>query len=121
MACPLICIDRQCLCSSYFTPKSRSVHFELIVCGIWPDISTACCAAVVVQGELVFKAISYTPWPVADDFEGERVLIPIGPVKDKRPRCGPFDWRPDLNRHKIIVASFAYGHQMQTWWCVKST
>ncbi|GIL78529.1 hypothetical protein Vretimale_6122 [Volvox reticuliferus] len=32
------------------------------------------------NGELAFRPISYTPWPVDQDYEGERVRIAVGPV-----------------------------------------
>ncbi|CAD7696818.1 unnamed protein product [Ostreobium quekettii] len=42
------------------------------------------------KGELVFRAISYTPWPVADGEEGERVRINVGSVNNKEPRTFVF-------------------------------
>lgn len=38
------------------------------------------------QGDLAFRPISYTPWPVDEAYEGERVRIPVGEVKQRTPR-----------------------------------
>ena len=38
------------------------------------------------QGELVFKAIGFTPWPVSSDERGERIRIDVGPVQKLEPR-----------------------------------
>ncbi|KAI8469786.1 MAG: hypothetical protein J3K34DRAFT_274826 [Monoraphidium minutum] len=40
---------------------------------------------------LAFKAISYTPWPVASDAPGERVRIDVGKVGDTEPRTYVFE------------------------------
>jgi hypothetical protein len=32
------------------------------------------------QGELAFRPVSYTPWPVEEDYEGERVRIRVGSI-----------------------------------------
>lgn len=42
------------------------------------------------NGELAFRPISYTPWPVAADYEGERVRIDLGPVGATEPRTVVF-------------------------------
>jgi hypothetical protein len=46
-----------------------------------------CCAAAAAavperdkNGNLAFRAISYTPWPVPSDYEGERLRIDVGPI-----------------------------------------
>jgi hypothetical protein len=44
-----------------------------------------------VQGELVFKVISYTPYPVDENIEGERIRINVGPVGNCQPRTFVFD------------------------------
>ncbi len=47
-------------------------------------------AIVHVQGELVWRAISYTPWPVdasEGPQEGERIRIAVGKVRSRQPRC----------------------------------
>ena len=32
------------------------------------------------KGELAFRPVSYTPWPVEEGVEGERLRIEVGPV-----------------------------------------
>lgn len=43
------------------------------------------------KGELVWKAISYTPWPVSEGASGERIRIDVGPVKAKEKRSYLFE------------------------------
>ena len=42
------------------------------------------------KGELAFKAISYTPWPVEEGAEGDRVRVSVGPVSNTQPRTYVF-------------------------------
>eukprot|EP00210_Caulerpa_lentillifera_P000876 g847.t1 len=42
------------------------------------------------KGELVFKAIGFTPWPVAENDPGERIRIPVGKVGETEPRTYVF-------------------------------
>ncbi|GIL78527.1 hypothetical protein Vretimale_6122 [Volvox reticuliferus] len=42
------------------------------------------------NGELAFRPISYTPWPVDQDYEGERVRIAVGPVGARQLRTYVF-------------------------------
>jgi hypothetical protein len=42
------------------------------------------------KGELAFKAVSYTPWPVEAGAEGERVRVSVGPVGACTPRTYVF-------------------------------
>ena len=42
------------------------------------------------QGELAFRPVSYTPWPVAEGFEGERFRIRVGPVQNPQLRTFVF-------------------------------
>jgi hypothetical protein len=42
------------------------------------------------RGELAFKAISYTPWPVEEGAEGERLRIEVGSVGQRAPRTFVF-------------------------------
>ena len=42
------------------------------------------------KGELAFRAVSYTPWPVEEGAEGDRVRIPVGPVSNTQPRTYVF-------------------------------
>jgi hypothetical protein len=37
-------------------------------------------------GNLAFRAISYTPWPVPSDYEGERLRIDVGPIAARETR-----------------------------------
>ena len=43
------------------------------------------------QGELAFRAVSYTPWPVEQGFEGERVRIGVGAVREPQLRTYVFE------------------------------
>ncbi|KAG2446849.1 hypothetical protein HYH02_008006 [Chlamydomonas schloesseri] len=42
------------------------------------------------NGELAYRPISYTPWPVDQSYEGERVRIAVGPVADRQLRTYVF-------------------------------
>eukprot|EP00198_Chlamydomonas_reinhardtii_P011867 XP_001701204.1 predicted protein [Chlamydomonas reinhardtii] len=42
------------------------------------------------NGELAYRPISYTPWPVDASYEGERVRIAVGPVADRQLRTYVF-------------------------------
>ena len=42
------------------------------------------------KGELAFRAVSYTPWPVEAGAEGDRVRVPVGPVSNTQPRTYVF-------------------------------
>ena len=53
----------------------------------WPAPTTT---GLRVQGELAFRAQSYTPWPVDSAFEGQRLRIPVGPVQGRTPRTYVF-------------------------------
>jgi hypothetical protein len=44
----------------------------------------------VPQGEIVFRPIGYTPWPVEEGYEGVRVRVPVGPVRKREPRTFVF-------------------------------
>jgi hypothetical protein len=90
------CINMHCFCC----PSSGASTLYCVRVSMW----TFCCCGV--QGDLVFKVISYTPWPVADDFEGERVRIPVGPIKDKRPRCGPFNQQIEQPHMRVVFCRF---------------
>ena len=35
-----------------------------------------------LPGQLAFRPISFTPWPVDESFEGERVRIAVGKVNE---------------------------------------
>eukprot|EP00882_Tetradesmus_deserticola_P006919 GHRQ01007289.1.p1 GENE.GHRQ01007289.1~~GHRQ01007289.1.p1 ORF type:complete len:321 (+),score=76.04 GHRQ01007289.1:173-1135(+) len=43
------------------------------------------------NGNLAFRAISYTPWPVPSDFEGERLRIDVGPIAAREARTFVFN------------------------------
>lgn len=43
------------------------------------------------QGDLAFRPVSYTPWPVEKDYEGERVRVPVGSVAARQPRTFVFN------------------------------
>ena len=42
------------------------------------------------QGDLAFRPVSYTPWPVEEDYEGERVRVRVGSVAARQPRTFAF-------------------------------
>lgn len=42
------------------------------------------------KGELAYKAVSYTPWPVEEGAEGDRVRVPVGPISNTQPRTYVF-------------------------------
>ena len=42
------------------------------------------------RGELAFKAVSYTPWPVEQGAAGDRVRVAVGPVSACVPRTYVF-------------------------------
>lgn len=42
------------------------------------------------KGELAFRAVSYTPWPVEEGAEGDRVRVPVGPVSNTQLRTYVF-------------------------------
>ena len=44
-----------------------------------------------LQGELAYKAVSYTPYPVEAGAEGERVRVDVGPVAARQPRTFVFE------------------------------
>lgn len=44
-----------------------------------------------LQGELAWRAISYTPWPVEEGTAGERMRVDVGPVGERQPRTFVFD------------------------------
>jgi hypothetical protein len=56
-------------------------------------------------GELAFKAISWTPWPVDSKTEGEAVRVEVGPVGSTVPRTFIFDKRFDSNVPSVIVVT----------------
>ena len=43
-------------------------------------------------GLLAFRAVSYTPHPVPRGYEGERCRVDVGPIAERRPRCGAVQW-----------------------------
>eukprot|EP00879_Flechtneria_rotunda_P002418 GHRR01002615.1.p1 GENE.GHRR01002615.1~~GHRR01002615.1.p1 ORF type:complete len:300 (+),score=51.45 GHRR01002615.1:96-995(+) len=43
------------------------------------------------DGLLALRPVSYTPWPITVDCEGERLRIDVGPVKNRKPRTFVFN------------------------------
>lgn len=43
------------------------------------------------KGELAFRPVSYTPWPVEAGTPGERLRIDVGPASSTSPRTFVFD------------------------------
>jgi hypothetical protein len=56
-------------------------------------------------GELAFKAVSWTPWPVDSETEGEAVRLEIGPVGSTVPRTFIFEKRYNNNVPSVIVVT----------------
>lgn len=54
------------------------------------------------QGDLAFRAISYTPWPVDREFEGVRLRLEVGPVGARELRT--FVFNPLLPQPSNIIA-----------------
>ncbi|DBB17857.1 TPA: hypothetical protein ACH3X3_002875 [Trebouxia sp. C0006] len=47
------------------------------------------------KGELAFRPVSFTPWPVEAGTPGERLRIDVGPASGTSPRTFIFDRRTD--------------------------
>lgn len=58
------------------------------------------------RGELAFRAVSFTPFPVEEGFEGERVRVEVGPVSSKVPRTYVFEKRLP-SPSKVVAVSLA--------------
>ena len=43
------------------------------------------------RGELAFRAVSYTPWPVEEGAAGERLRVEVGPVEGRQLRTFVFE------------------------------
>lgn len=82
------------------------------------------------KGELAFRAVSYTPWPVEEGFEGERLRLDVGVVGERQPRTFVFSkvlpepsqlvmvtlerplgivFEEDARKKRAVVAGFAPG------------
>jgi len=46
------------------------------------------------KGELAFRPVSFTPWPVEAGTPGERLRIDVGPASGTSPRTFIFDRSP---------------------------
>ena len=53
-----------------------------------------CMQCTSVQGELEFRPISYTPWPVDASYEGARVRVAVGEIRSRQPRWAQVARRP---------------------------
>lgn len=42
------------------------------------------------NAKLAFRPVSYTPWPVEEDFQGERVRIRVGAIAERQLRTFVF-------------------------------
>lgn len=58
------------------------------------------------RGELAFRAVSFTPFPVEEGCEGERVRVEVGPVSSKVPRTYVFEKRLS-GPSRIVAVSLA--------------
>lgn len=43
------------------------------------------------KGQLAYKAVSYTPWPIAEGSKGQRLRIKVGPLSNQRPETYVFE------------------------------
>lgn len=43
------------------------------------------------QGQLAYKAVSYTPWPVEQGSEGDRLRVKVGPIGRQQNQTYVFD------------------------------
>jgi hypothetical protein len=59
-------------------------------------------AFACAQGELAWRAISYTPWPVEEGAEGERVRVLVGAVGERALRT--FVFGKKLRQPSALVA-----------------
>ena len=58
------------------------------------------------RGELAFRAVSFTPFPVEEGCPGERLRVDVGPVASKTPRTYVFERRlPEPSR--VVAVSLA--------------
>jgi hypothetical protein len=57
---------------------------------------------MLTQGELAWRAVSYTPYPIEEGGEGERVRVQVGPVGDKQLRTFVFEKK--LRQPSAIVS-----------------
>lgn len=65
----------------FFQDPDTQVVFEVPEGGVGRD----------KKGELIYKVVSYTPYPCQGDVEGERLRIDVGPLKARQPRTFVFD------------------------------
>ncbi|PSC75309.1 peptidase S9 [Micractinium conductrix] len=82
------------------------------------------------RGELAFRAVSWTPWPVEEEAEGERLRLEVGTVRQLQKRTFVFEkvlpqpsqlvvctlerplgivFEEDARRKRAVVADFAPG------------
>eukprot|EP00873_Tetraselmis_striata_P001020 jgi/Tetstr1/421284/TSEL_001157.t1 len=82
------------------------------------------------KGELIYKVVSYTPYPCQSDVKGERIRIDVGPVGSREPRTFVFEkllphpsklikvtlprplgivFEEDERRQRVVVGSFVEG------------
>jgi hypothetical protein len=78
--------------SQIFDSRDTGVYYEARD-GVLPERDA--------RGELAYKAISYTPWPVAEGEEGDRLRIPVGPVTNLELRT--FVFTKTLRRESRLV------------------
>ena len=58
------------------------------------------------RGELAFRAVSFTPFPVEEGSAGERIRVEVGPIDSKTPRTYVFEKRlPQPS--KVVAVSLA--------------
>ncbi|KAL3158397.1 hypothetical protein ABBQ38_010634 [Trebouxia sp. C0009 RCD-2024] len=86
------------------------------------------------KGELAFRPVSFTPWPVEAGTPGERLRIDVGPASSTSPRTFVFDrslgassdivkvslprpmglvFEEDKARGQVVVADFVQGSQAE--------
>ena len=73
------------------------------------------------QGELAFRAVSYTPWPVEQGFEGERIRIGVGAVREPQLRTYVFEkcallWQPPCELHNTLSTTCSGSTMRLLFW-----
>jgi hypothetical protein len=72
-------------------PPDDADVFEDPATGIMFDAAGGEAPELDTKGELAFRAIGYTPWPVEAGAEGERLRVEVGPVSARQPRTFVFE------------------------------
>ncbi|MEW5318971.1 MAG: hypothetical protein WDW38_010149 [Sanguina aurantia] len=55
------------------------------------------------QGDIVCRAVGYTPWPVDSGTPGDRVRVEVGPINEKKARSYVFERLLPKNSELVVV------------------